>query len=293
MSLFEPVCLWNVGAELGEGALWHAPSKQVYFVDIKGSKIHRCAPDGSARQTWSTPKTPGFVLPVDGGGFICGMRDGIYRFDENSGEFSLIQPVEAELASNRLNDGYVAADGALWFGSMDDEEYRTSGALYRLAAGELAQVEPEYIITNGPAISPDGNTLYHNDTMNHKVYAFDVLPGAQLANKRTFHTFSDSEYPDGMAVDTGGNVWVALFCGGRIDRFSATGELIQSVKLPCSNVTKLTFGGDDLRTVFVTTAWKGLSPEQRALEPLAGGLFTFRTDTPGQAQHAFSLGALS
>ena len=233
MSLYQPECLWNVGAELGEGALWHAASKQVYFVDIKGGKIHRCAPDGTQRRSWDTPETPGFVLPVAGGGFICGMRDGIYRFDEHSGAFSRLQDVERDLASNRLNDGYVAADGALWFGSMDDEEYRTSGVLYRLdASGQsatLTPVERDYIITNGPAMSPDGRTLYHNDTMNHLVYAFDVLPGGRLDNKRVFHTFADTEYSDGMAVDSRGDVWVALFCGGRIDRFTSTGEFVQSV----------------------------------------------------------------
>ncbi|MEO7495717.1 MAG: SMP-30/gluconolactonase/LRE family protein [Massilia sp.] len=293
MSLFAPACLWDVGAELGEGALWHAASGRVYFVDIKGSKIHRCAPDGSARRSWDTPHTPGFLLPVADGGFVCGMRGGLYRFDEQAGSFSLLHAVERDQPTNRLNDGYVDAGGALWFGSMDDLEESATGVLYRLGeSGDARAMEREYIITNGPAMSPDGRTLYHADTLRKQVYAFDVMRNGRLERKRVFATITGGAYPDGMAVDSDGDVWLALFNGGRIERYNASGKLLASVALPCSNVTKLAFGGDDLRTVFVTTAWKGMSAAQRASEPLAGGLFTFRTDTPGQQQHAFSIGAL-
>jgi D-xylonolactonase len=294
MSTHQPVCLWPVGAELGEGPLWHAASGSVYFVDIRGRQIHRCAADGSARQSWSAPGMPGFIVPLDGGGFACALEDGLYRFSETSGEFSLICSVEEELPGNRFNDGYVDAQSCLWFGSMDNSERDPSGALYRICRdGQVATQDSGYVITNGPAMSPDGKTLYHTDTLEKRVFAFDVLPDSSLANKREFVTIQGSGYPDGMAVDSEGCVWIALFGGARIERYSAAGKLIDSVAFPCSNVTKLAFGGDDLRTAYVTTAWKGLSPEQRAREPLAGGLFTFRTDTPGLAQHYFSTEALA
>lgn len=292
MTLAEPACLWPVAAELGEGALWHAATHSVYFVDIKGHQIHRCAPDGGARRSWPAPRQVSFIVPLAGGGFACGLEDGVYRFDETTGAFALLRAVEADLPSNRFNDGFVDPQGCLWFGSMDNGERLPTGALYRIGAtGALDVMERDYIITNGPAMSPDGATLYHTDTLKREVYAFDVRADASLANKRVFASFAGgSGHPDGMAVDADGNVWIALFGGARIDRFSSTGALMGSVRFPVPNITKLAFGGDDLRTVFVTTAWKGLSAEARAQAPLAGGLFTFGSDTPGLPQQTFSTG---
>jgi len=290
MTGHHPVCLWAAGAELGEGPLWHAASRSVYFVDIRGRQVHRCLEDGSGRRSWDTPGQPGFIVPVKEGGFACALGDGLYRFSPDTGAFTLLRAVEAELPGNRFNDGHVDAQACLWFGSMDNSEARPSGSLYRIdGAGKLTRADSGYVITNGPAVSPDGNTLYHTDTLEKQVYAFDLLPDGALARKRPFVTIAGASYPDGMAVDAAGNVWIALFGGGRIERYSSTGELIGSVKFPCSNVTKLAFGGADLCTVYATTAWKGLDPAQREAEPLAGGLFMFRTDTPGLAQHDFSI----
>jgi xylono-1,5-lactonase len=284
-SRIRPECIWPVGAELGEGALWHAPSRSVYFVDIKGRRLHRCAVDGSARRSWDAPGQIGFIVPASGVGFVCGLQDGLYRFDEEEGSFTRLAAVPGEPASNRLNDGFVDGAGRLWFGSMDDGQAAASGSLYRMDHSGIASADSGYIITNGPAVSPDGKTLYHVDTLGMKVYAFDLLADGALARKRLFVEFAEPGHPDGLAVDSAGKVWIAVFGGARIDRFTPQGELLGSVRFPCSNITKLAFGGDDLCTAYVTTAWKGMTPELRAREPLAGGLFAFRVDTPGQPQH--------
>jgi D-xylonolactonase len=286
-----PVCLWAVGAELGEGPLWHADSRSVYFVDIKGRAVHRYSEQGE-RRSWPAPQQISFLLPLAAGGFVCALEDGLYRFCETSGAFTLLLHVEQALPSNRFNDGYVDAEGCLWFGSMDNDENRPSGSLYHLShSGSLRTVERDYVITNGPAMSPDGRTLYHTDTLKKTVFQFDVLGDGRLGGKRPFVKIAGSGYPDGMAVDADGCVWIALFGGARIERHAPSGELLSSVDFPCSNVTKLAFGGADLCTVYVTTAWKGLSDEARAREPLAGSLFSFRTAAPGLAQHHLLLGA--
>lgn len=289
-----PVCLWPAGAELGEGPLWHAASRSVYFVDIRGRRVHRCAEDGSQRRSWSVPGQPGFIVPSDEGGFVCALQDGLYRFSEASGVLTQLRAVESELAGNRFNDGFVDAKGRLWFGSMDAAEASATGSLYRMdGEGTVAIADSGYIITNGPAASPDGCTLYHTDTLAKTVFVFKLHADGSLTGKRKFVEIAGSGYPDGMAVDADGCVWIALFGGGRIERYSPEGALMETVMFPCSNVTKLAFGGDDLRTVYATTAWKGLTPKQREHEPLAGGLFTFRTTTPGLAQHDFSIRALA
>jgi sugar lactone lactonase YvrE len=289
-TLHQVECVWDVGAHLGEGALWHAATRSVYFVDIKGRRIHRCAADGSARTSWEAPGQPGFVVPTESGGLVCALEDGLYRLDGASGAFTLLRRIEDELPGNRFNDGHVDAGGNLWFGSMDDAQAAPTGALYRLDRnGSLARLDDGYFITNGPAISPDGKTLYHTDTPLRRVYAFDLRPDGALAGKRVFLQLPEGSRPDGMAVDSEGCLWIALFGAGRIERYTPAGRLVGSVHFPCTNITKLAFGGDDLRTAYVTTAWKGLSPAQRAQQPLAGGLFAFRVETPGQPHHPFRL----
>jgi sugar lactone lactonase YvrE len=284
-----PRCLWETGATLGEGVLWHAGAQQVWFVDIKGRRVHCCDPEGGNRRSWDAPGQVSFVLPVAGGGFVCSLEDGLYRFVEHSGAFEPLLKVEADVSTNRFNDGYVDGAGRLWFGSMDDAESLPTGALYRYESGEAQRVDDGYIITNGPAMSPDGRTLYHTDTLGKLIYAFDVAADGSLSGKRLFVELKEGGYPDGMAVDAEGHVWVATFGGWRIDRFDAQGSKVGEVRFPCSNITKLAFGGDDLRTVYVSTARKGLSPEQLAEQPLAGGLFTFRADVAGLPQHALRM----
>lgn len=286
--MIAPVCVWPVGAELGEGALWDAASNAVYFVDIKGRQVHRLAEDG-AQASWPAPSQVSFIVPAQGGGFVCALEDGLYRFDPATGAFDLLRHVEQDLTGNRFNDGFVDGRGNLWFGSMDDAEEQASGSLYRLGGdGRLTTADSDYVITNGPAMSPDGATLYHTDTLRRTVYRFDVQDDGSLAKKRVFVAIAGSGHPDGMAVDVDGNVWIALFGGARIERYTADGKLLEHVAFPCSNITKLAFGGADRRTVYVTTAWKGMDAAARAREPLAGGLFTFRSPVAGQAQHAMA-----
>src|SRR5439155_17098095 len=127
--------------------------------------------------------------------------------------------VEADQPGNRFNDGFVDSEGRLWFGSMDDSEGEKTGALYRFDGKHVVRMDDGYIITNGPAVSPDGRTLYHTDTLDKQVYAFDLSADGALSNKRTFVEIADGGYPDGMAVDAEGHLWVCTFGGWRIDRF--------------------------------------------------------------------------
>ena len=284
-----PACLWQVGATLGEGVLWDATCGQVWFVDIKGRRIHRCDADGSQQRSWDAPGQVSFIVRAGDGSMVCSLDDGLYRFIEETGAFLPLLAVEADVPGNRFNDGHVDAHGALWFGSMDDGEERPTGALYRFDGSAAERKDEGYIITNGPAVSPDGRTLYHTDTLEKRTYAFDRAADGSLSNKRPFVELKDGGYPDGMAVDAQGCVWIATFGGWRIDRFDAAGNKLGEVRFPCANVTKLAFGGDDLRTVYATTARKGLSNEELAAQPLAGSLFTFRAEVPGLPQHLLRL----
>lgn len=278
----EPECVWPIAAELGEGPVWLAEEQALYFVDIKGQNIHRWEA-GAGCQTWRLPQAVGFVQPLQEGGWIAGLKDGLYRFEAPASLEQLIRP-EPTLPGNRLNDAFTDPDGNLWFGSMDDAEQLPSGSLFCIDShGAVTQKDTNYVITNGPAMSPDASIFYHTDTLAKTVYAYGVDAEKRLVNKRPLIHISKG-YPDGTAVDAEGCLWIALYGGGRVERYSPEGKLLQSVKFPCDNVTKIAFGGSDLRTAYATTAWKGLSPQQRAKQPLAGGLFSFSVATPGLPQ---------
>ena len=284
-----PHCIWEVGATLAEGPLWHAAEKAFYFVDIKGRRLHRCNEDGGDRLSWQAPAEIGFALPMSDGDFICGLPGKLARFT-GAGSFETVLEIETQQPGNRCNDGYVDPAGRLWFGTMDNGEKAPSGFLYRLDARGLQAMDEGIIITNGPCHSPDGKTFYHTDTLGKVVYAFDCDAGGALSNKREFVRYDGSRpgHPDGSAVDAEGHVWISLFGGSRIERYAPDGSLAAEIALPCPNITKVAFGGADLRTVFVTTARKGMSEEALAAHPLAGGVFAFRVDVPGLPQHQFN-----
>jgi sugar lactone lactonase YvrE len=284
-----PTALWEVGATLGEGVLWDAANQQVWFVDIKGRRLHRCGADGSDQRSWDAPGQVSFVVRASDGGLVVSLEDGLYRFDESNGAFIPFAKVEADVPGNRFNDGHVDAQGILWFGSMDDAEEQPTGVLYRFDGKHVVSMDDGYIITNGPAVSPDGRTLYHTDTLDKRVYAFDLAEDGSLSNKRLYAEITDGGWPDGMAVDAEGHVWIAVFRGWRIERRDPQGRKVGEVRFPCSNITKLAFAGDDLRTVYATSARKGLSAEELAQQPLAGALFTFRAETAGLPHHVLRL----
>jgi len=283
----KPECIWALGAELGEGPLWSPRDQALWFVDIKQKRIHRFDPKTGEGRSWDAPAAPGFLAPLSNGTFIAGLKTGLYTFDPRNGAFAPRHAVESHKPGNRLNDGAVDAQGYLWFGSMDDGEEHPSGCLHRLDDDGPREMDPGYIITNGPSFSPDGRTLYHTDTLARTIYAFNLASGGKLSNKRVFVTIEDGAgYPDGPTVDSEGCLWTGLFAGWRARRYSPRGELLMEVRFPCANVTKLAFAGADLRTVYATTAWKGLDAKARAAQPLAGGLFRFEADVPGLPQHA-------
>jgi sugar lactone lactonase YvrE len=278
-----------VAAVLGEGPLWSPVDSTLWFVDIKGRRLHSfCEPTATTRSL-DTPDYAAFVFRDARGGMVCGLRSGLYHLDPASGGFELVLTVDAAHPANRLNDGYVDAQGHLWFGTMDNSERAPTGSLYRYADNRLESMDAGYVITNGPAMSPDGRVLYHVDTQRQCVFAFDLDPRGALSAKRVFLQLQEPDvYPDGPCVDSAGNVWVAMFGGWGVRCYSPRGELLHSIDLPVAQCTKAAFGGPDLRTLYITTASVGLSAAEHARQPLAGGLFRTRVDIAGLAPNEFT-----
>lgn len=291
MAASEPQSVWAVGAELGEGPVWVERDRSLWFTDIKRRRIHRFQPDSGAKRSWDAPEQVGFVLPASGGGFVAGLMSGLHRFSEASGEFEIIAQVEAHLPDNRLNDGVVDPAGRIWFGTMDTGENQKSGSFHRFERGRAHQTGLAGIaITNGPALSPDGRILYWIDTLERRIEACDVAEDGSLGPSRSFaRTAEEDGNPDGPTVDSEGCVWVGMYGGWQALRFSPAGELIERVRFPVANITKLAFGGPDLKTVYATTARHLLTPEALERQPQAGDLFAFQVDVPGVPGHLVAI----
>ncbi len=275
-----------LGATLGEGPIWIAEDAALWFVDIKERQLHRFHPESGSLKSWDAPAQVAWVVPMADGGLLAGLQTGLHRFEPKTGAFEHLAEVEPALPGNRLNDATVGPDGRLWFCSMDDGEEKPSGHVYRADASGIARVASGHPIINGPALSPDGHTLYYNDTAGGVMYASRIAEDGSLADTRVFARLDPREgHPDGPTVDAEGCVWVGLFGGWGVRRYAPDGTLMRFVRLPVANITKVAFGGPGLRTIYATTASKGLSDQERAAQPLAGHLFAFDVGVTGQPGH--------
>ena len=289
-----PRCIWPAGAELGEGTLWSVREQALYWVDILGKQLHRCRADGSERASWRFDDEISAVAERrNEPGLIVTLRRGFALFDPNNAAPPQVlhQPAD-EPASNRFNDGKCDARGRFWGGTMDFDCIAPSGAFHAYGAdGRCVRHALGFAVTNGPAWSLDGRTIFINDTVNGNVFAwdFDVDSGA-LSNQRLWLRFApDDGLPDGMTLDAQGHLWIAHWGGRCVTCHDvASAKELQRIELPVSQVTNLAFGGADLCTLFISSARVGLSEPQLQIEPLAGGLFCVAMPTPGLPASAFA-----
>jgi len=283
MAAGEPRNVWNLAAELGEGPVWVERDRALWFVDIKRRQVYRFDPANGDQKSFSVPEQVGFILPAERGGFVAGLQSGLHHFDETSGKFELIVEVEPYLPTNRLNDGVVDPQGRLWFGTMDNGEKAKTGAFYCFADGKLTRTPIDNIeITNGPAVSPDGRLLYVVDTLKGTMDRVEIHDDGTPGAPESFVKIDPKDgHPDGPTIDSEGCVWISLYAGWETRRYSPKGELMQIVRFPVANITKIAFGGDDLRTAYATTARQMMSPEEIARQPEIGDLFAFTVDVPG------------
>lgn len=266
-------------AELGEGPVWDPERRLLWCVDINAPAVHAIDPGTGALESWPAPRKIGWILPARSGCLIAGLADGLYLFEPDDGSFRPVARVEPHLAANRINDGTVGPDGTIWFGTMDDRESDATGRFYRFDGAVRDCGLASMCITNGPAVSPDGRTLYTVDTLARAIWASTIGADAELSDHRLFAAIAPGDgWPDGVCCDAEGGVWLGLWGGWSARRYDATGQVTAKVRFPVANVTKIALGGPDGRTGYATTARKGLDEAALATQPLAGDLFAFPVD---------------
>lgn len=280
-------------SKLGEGVLWDAERGIVWFVDIKRHRLWHFDPATGSNAYSEAPEQIGWAIPTEEGPLLCGLKDGLYTFSPESSTFTKLREVPGEPAGNRLNDACTDPWGRVWFGSMDDAEGSPSGRFYVFDRGDVRPAGPSGItITNGPAVNAAGTRIYFTDTGSQKIFVAD-LSEAGAGEARLFADtgalFPDA-YPDGPVVDAEDHVWTGLYLGSCVARFSPAGELVATIPIPARDITKMAFGGADLKTVYVTSATKNMTQQDMADKPLAGSLFAFPAPVAGFAQTRARLG---
>jgi sugar lactone lactonase YvrE len=271
---------------LGEGPLWSVRRGALFWVDILAPALRSLDLGNGVVSTWDMPEKIGWAIEcANHDGFMIGLKSGFARLDIETMQIERIGHPEPDLPHNRLNDAKVDQAGRIWAGTMDDREVAASGALYRLdPALNWTRHDEGYGVTNGPTFSPNGATVYHTNTLDRTVFAFDLTDEGALTNKRVFLRFENSwGYPDGMCTDADGGIWIAHWGGSRVSRFSPDGRLDRSIALPASQITSCAFGGATLDRMFVTSAAVGVEGE-----PLAGALFEVDSGQRGIAPNLFA-----
>ncbi len=279
---------WQAECLLGEGPIWLPHELALRFVDIKAGRIHRYSPANGASETLNVGGKPSFILPAADGGLVIGSENGLYPLV--NGEYGPPLCTIDQPKHNRTNDGTVDSIGRLWFGTMDDREQAASGALYCFDRGTLHRMGAEAIVTNGPAITHDARTLYHVDSAARTIWRYAIEDGPSIGKGEVFIQLNEDEgYPDGVVLDSEDCLWVALWDGWAVRRYSPSGALMLHIPMPCARVTKIALGGEYLSTAYVTTARVGLSDAECIDQPLAGSLFAFDAPCTGLAPSSFKI----
>lgn len=273
-----------------ECAIWDAAGRALWFVDIPGAKLHRLDPASGDLKIWTMPQHIGCFALREKGGAVVALRNGLYEFDFATGACAPIWKGDWDPATTRFNDGRCDARGRFYAGTMFEPRTRAGGALYRLDPDlTVTKVVDATTVSNGLAFAPDGARAYFADSPTHTVTIYDVGADGSFANGRRFAEYGPGMgRPDGGAVDAEGHYWSAAVDGGKVLRWRPDGTIEREIPVPTPWPTMVCLGGDDLKTLFVTSLKSNRTAEQLAQWPQSGGLFRTRVDVPGRVEPKFA-----
>jgi sugar lactone lactonase YvrE len=288
-------CLVPSGDKCGEGAVWSADENSVYWTDINRFLIHRYDLTSGCLRSWFFDEpVVAISLTSKPDQMLVALASKLIKWwpaTDRRRDFGFALPGSPRV---RFNDGRTDPAGNFWVGSMKNNVLADGelgdagpgeGLLYRVdRGGRVTEWRKDLGISNTLCWSPDRGTFYFGDTLANEIYSYDYADGA-ISNERVFHNGFGRGAPDGSAIDSAGYLWNCRFGGGCILRLAPDGSLDRVIEMPVQNITTCTFGGPDLKTLFITTASIVSPPGNR----LAGSLFALDVETPGMPENAFVL----
>ncbi|NQU80240.1 MAG: SMP-30/gluconolactonase/LRE family protein [Bacteroidetes bacterium] len=264
-------------ASLGEGAIWDQKEKILYWVDIEEGILHKFNPVSVEDVQFNLNKKIGTVVPSEKGGLLVALEDGIYHYNTITDSISFITNPSENNSEIRFNDGKCDPAGRLWAGTMSLTGKQKAGALYCLNNnGAIEKKIDSVSISNGIVWSLDNTKMYYIDTPTGKVreYSYDNTTGNISFIRDAVIITPDLGHPDGMTIDSKGNLWIALWGGSAVGCWNPdNGKLLCKINVPVLNVTSCAFGGENLETLFITTASLGIPHDKQEKYPYRGGLF--------------------
>jgi sugar lactone lactonase YvrE len=279
-----PEIALDAHATLAEGPVWLESAGELLWVDIEPGDVHWFDPRSGADRSQNVGDPVGAAVPDRSGGLLVALPRRISRLRAGEGAPEQIVSLPGD-ADHRMNDAKCDRRGRLWAGSTTEGEEEARGKLYRIDPDlQATEVLDEITVSNGIDWSPDDSRMYYIDSPTRRidVLDYDIATGA-ASNRRTLHALADDVpgLPDGMCVDAQGSLWVALWGGSRVLGLTPDGAVHTQVDVPANQVTSVAFGGDGLRTLFITTAAFGLDSQTLAAEPHAGGIFAVDVGVAG------------
>jgi sugar lactone lactonase YvrE len=284
--------LVDCGDELGEGPVWDAEAGVLRWVDLLGAAVQSWDPATGEHRRIEYAGTLGAVIPRRGHGPLIAAGRDLVEIDDDGTIGQTLVTVDPDRPENRLNDCRCDTAGRLWAGTMSSAVGTPGeGSVYRIGADlEPRQAIAATTISNGIGWDPADHWMYFIDSATYRLDAFEFDPATgSLGERRTVARIDPDEgLPDGLAVDAEGGIWVALFGGGRVNRYTPDGELDQVLRLPFRNPTCPAFGGAGMETLFITTARYERVPAESDGAPRAGALLALDVGVPGLPPTAFA-----
>jgi sugar lactone lactonase YvrE len=263
-------------ATLGEGPVWDEEQQRLVWLDILPGLVHRFDPVTGSDAVFRAGKPVGSAGLRHGGGLVLAVEDGFALLDPGWRRLDQVAVIEHPGPPARFNEGRCDPAGRFLAGTMAYDLTPGAGSVYRLGPDlAVTKLWDGVTISNGLAWTADGATLYYIDSPTQGVDAFDYDAGTgRLGNRRRVLDIpAAAGLPDGMTIDTDGCLWVALYGGSAVHRYTPDGRLDAVLSFPVSNVTCPVFGGPGLGTLYVTSARDGLGERQLAAQPHAGAVF--------------------
>lgn len=272
-------------AVLAEGPRWDEREQVLYWVNIDEGQLHRFDPATGKDEFLQLDEKIGCAVLREQGGFAAALTSGFVLIDNMQGGITPLADPESDRPHQRFNDGRCDPRGRFVAGTLNPKKDALTGEIYTLDVDHSARrLIGNNWTTNGIAFSPDGSTMYYSDTPHHVIYkvGYDVETGCCVGEPEVFAEFPYGwGRPDGASVDSEGYYWAAMFAGARVVRISPEGEIVNTIAVPAKYVTMVTFGGPDLKTLYVTSARAPCSEQELKQYPQSGGIFAIDVDVAG------------